>query len=94
MKAVAMNIDSGTTPLVLLCPSWKTWGTAATVKPVVTILYSRADETVPFADSEEPVNKSGLPSEVVFEVGTDHRLAEPEPLAAMVEVVAGATAPD
>lgn len=24
--AVAMNIDSGTTPLVLLCPAWNRWG--------------------------------------------------------------------
>ena len=25
--AVAMNLDSGSTPLVLLCPAWKRWGT-------------------------------------------------------------------
>ncbi len=24
--AVAMNIESGDTPLVLLCPAWKSWG--------------------------------------------------------------------
>ena len=29
--AVAMNIDSRSTPLVLLCPAWKRWGTARTV---------------------------------------------------------------
>ena len=49
--AVAMNIDSGTAPLVLLCPAWKTWGTAKKVKPNTTILHSSADETVPFEDS-------------------------------------------
>jgi hypothetical protein len=26
--AVAMNINTGDTPLVLLCPAWKRWGTA------------------------------------------------------------------
>ena len=31
--AVAMNIDSGDTPLMLLCPVWKTWGTATTTEP-------------------------------------------------------------
>jgi len=31
--AVAMNINSGSTPLVLLCPAWKRFGTATTVKP-------------------------------------------------------------
>src|SRR5215218_8110664 len=30
--AVAMNIHSGTARLVLLCPVWKRWGTARTVK--------------------------------------------------------------
>jgi hypothetical protein len=29
--AVAMNIDSGSTPLVLLCPAWKRWGEVTTV---------------------------------------------------------------
>jgi esterase/lipase len=33
--AVAMNINAGATPLVLLCPAWKRWGTATTVKPGV-----------------------------------------------------------
>jgi predicted esterase YcpF (UPF0227 family) len=35
--AVAMNINSGETPLVLLCPAWKRWGTATTVKPGTVI---------------------------------------------------------
>ena len=39
-----MNIDAGTTPLVLLCPAWKRWGTATTVKPGAVILHSRADD--------------------------------------------------
>lgn len=83
--AVAMNVDSGDTPLVLLCPAWKRWGTATTVKPQTTILHSRQDETIPFSDSEELVVNSGLPPETLVEVGQDHRLADPEPLRAMVE---------
>jgi len=82
--AVAMNVDSGTTPLVLLCPAWKTWGTATRVKPQTTILHSRGDETVPFADSEELVRNSGLPSSALIDVGTEHRLADEESLARMV----------
>ena len=46
--AVAMNIASGDTPLVLLCPAWKHWSTATTVKPGTGILHSRADDVVPF----------------------------------------------
>src|SRR5205807_10350560 len=50
--AVAMNLDSGSAKLVLLCPAWKKWGTAQTVKPGTVILHSRADDVIPFADSE------------------------------------------
>jgi alpha-beta hydrolase superfamily lysophospholipase len=82
--AVAMNLDSGDTPLVLLCPAWKKYGTARTVKKNTTILHSRADDVVPFSDSEELVRTSGLPASSLVEVGSDHRLADPEPLAAML----------
>jgi len=85
--AVAMNVDSKDTPLVLLCPAWKTWGTAKTIKPNTTILHSRADETVPFADSEELVRNSSLPSSALIEVGTEHRLADEESLGMMVKAV-------
>jgi hypothetical protein len=67
--AVAMNIESGNTPLVLLCPAWKRWGTATTVKPNTIILHSRADEVVPFADSQELLRNSGLPESALVVVG-------------------------
>jgi hypothetical protein len=46
------------------------------------ILLSRADEVVPFADSEELASNSRA---TLIEVGTDHRLADPEPLVAMLK---------
>src|ERR1700677_3045001 len=58
--AVAMNINSGSAKLVLLCPAWKKWGTARTVKPATVILHSRADDVVQFADSEEIARNSGV----------------------------------
>lgn len=83
--AVAMNIDSGAAKLVLLCPAWKKYyGTAKTVKPDTVILHSRADDVIPFADSEELILNSGLPTSALIEVGSDHRLADPEPLKAML----------
>jgi Alpha/beta hydrolase family len=83
--AVAMNIDSGEAKLVLLCPAWNKYGTARTVKAGTVILHSRADDVVPFGDSEELVRNSGLPAWTLIEVGTDHRLADPEPLRKMLE---------
>ena len=83
--AGAMNMQSGNTPLVLLCPAWKNWGTATTVKLNTIILHSRADGVIPFADSEELIANNGLPKQALIEVGNDHRLADDEPLKAMLE---------
>jgi len=85
--AVAMNIDSGDTPLVLLCPAWKKWGTATTVKPNCLLLHSRRDNVVPFADSEALVAASYVPTDTLIEVGEDHRLADPKALGAMLTAV-------
>jgi alpha-beta hydrolase superfamily lysophospholipase len=82
--AVAMNMNSDDAILVLLCPAWKKYGTAKTIKLGTAILHSRADDVIPFADSEELFKKSGLPLLALIEVGTDHRLADPEPLVAML----------
>ncbi len=82
--AVAMNIDSREARLVLLCPAWKNWGEARSVKPGTVILHSRADDVIPWTDSVELVRNSGLPDSALIEVGDDHRLADPAPLAAML----------
>ncbi len=79
--AVAMNIQSGTAKLVLLCPAWKKWGTAKAVRKGTVILHSRGDDLIPFEDSEELAASSGAK---LIEVGNDHRLADPESLAAML----------
>jgi hypothetical protein len=55
------------------------------VKPNTTILHSEADETVPIDHSRELLENSGLPSEVLIVVGTEHRLADDEPLQIMLE---------
>jgi hypothetical protein len=80
-----MNINSGDARLVLLCPAWKKYGNAMTIKPDTVILHSRADDVVPFADSEELVRSSGLPAWTLIEIGNDHRLADPESLETMLE---------
>jgi hypothetical protein len=49
-------------------------------------LHSRADDVIPFGDSEELVRNSGAG---LIEVGRDHRLADPEPLEAMLRACEG-----
>jgi hypothetical protein len=83
--ALAMNLNAGDTPLVLLCPAWRKYGRVRTIRANSTILHSRADDVIPFADSEELVRNSGLPSYTLMETGSDHRLADPESLEMMLE---------
>ena len=84
-----MNINSGEVRLVLLCPAWKKYGSARTIKPGTVILDSRADDVVPFGDIEELVRNSGLSASALVEVGTDHRLTDPEPLKVMSRACEG-----
>ena len=87
--AVAMNLTTGAAKLVLLCPAWKKYGTAIAVNPGTVILHSRADDVIPYADSEELLRNSGLPVTALIEVGNDHRLADKEPLEAMLKACEG-----
>lgn len=82
--AVAMNIDIGAARLVLMCPAWQNWGKAKSVPAGTVILHSRGDEVIPFASSEDLAAASGA---TLVEVGANHRLADPEPLAAMLKCV-------
>ena len=56
------------------------------MKPGTTILHGRADDVIPFASSEELVRNNGLPASAPIQVGSDHRLADPEPLETMLRV--------
>jgi hypothetical protein len=82
--APRMNMKTGDAALVLLCPAWKKYGAARTVKPGTLILHSRLDETIPFADSEELIRNSRLPHGALIEVGSDHRLADLQSLHGML----------
>jgi hypothetical protein len=55
------------------------------VKLGTVVLHSRGDDVVPFTDSEELVRNSGLSTDALVEVGSDHRLASPDALRAMLK---------
>ena len=46
-------------------------------------MHSRADDVVPFA--EELIENSGPPKSALIEIGSIHRLADPEPLGKMLD---------
>ncbi len=89
--AVAVNMRSGDTPLVLLCPAWKKWGNAKTIRPNTVILHSSHDDVIPLDDSKELIANSGLPAQTLVEIGTDHRLADPLSLQAMLSAIRSLT---
>ncbi len=82
--AVALNLTSEETPLVLLCPAWKKWGRTSELKRNSIILHSRSDDVVPFVNSQELIDINDLPSESLFEIGSDHRLADDHSLSVML----------
>jgi hypothetical protein len=85
--ALAMNLDAGDVPLVLLCPAWKRWGRVGKVKPGTQVLHSREDEVIPFEDTLELLRNSGLDESALTVTGENHRLFDPASLAAMAAVV-------
>ncbi|QDT03794.1 Alpha/beta hydrolase family protein [Rubripirellula lacrimiformis] len=87
--AVAINMNSGRTPLVLLCPAWKRWGTVTSVSQNTIILHSPQDDVIPLTDSQSLISNSGLPPTSLIEIGTDHRLADPQSLATMLDACLG-----
>ena len=80
-----MNLRLGEVPLVLVCPAWRHWGTAKTVKPGTPILHSPQDEAVEFTASLELHRSSELPETALIRVGTEHRMACEESLLALAQ---------
>lgn len=85
--AVALHVEAPGAGLVLLCPAWKRWGTPRRAPAGAILLHAVEDEVVPWTDSQDLAAFSGLPQSAVRIVGRDHRLADPEPLAAMLQAV-------
>jgi hypothetical protein len=82
--AVAMNMKSGNTPVLLMSPAWKNWGEVVSVKQKAVIMHSPRDATVPFAASEQLRENSALPPQSLIAVGTDHSLSDPTSLSVML----------
>jgi alpha-beta hydrolase superfamily lysophospholipase len=86
--AVAMNLQADDIPLLLLCPAWKRWGSARTVKPGTLILHALEDDVVPFSDSRELLRASGLDeASALIITGHEHQLADPAALQALLAAV-------
>ena len=85
--AVAMNINTGSTPLALVSPSWRFQGNATTIKNNAIIINSENDELVSLNDCRELLRSSGLPDDRLIIAGEDHGIFDREALAAIVEAI-------
>jgi alpha-beta hydrolase superfamily lysophospholipase len=90
--AVAMKINSGGVPLVLIAPAWRRWGTAGTVKPGTVVLHSEGDEVVPIDDSRALVAASRLQADALVVAGIDHNMVDEEAFRALIGVLEGSRA--
>jgi len=84
--AVALRVEIGTTPLVLLSPAWWAWRVRPEVRTKAVVIHSRNDNVVRFADSER-LCKLNAGVRLVA-AGRDHRLNDPQARAALKEAVA------
>jgi hypothetical protein len=86
--AMTMQVDERV-PTVLLAPAyrWFRWvgGRTTITHPNVTIVHSKQDERIPFADSEELCRR--CPQVRLIEAGTDHSLISPDATAIWVQEV-------
>lgn len=84
-----MNVQSASTPLVLIAPAWRRWGRASTVKPGTFILHSEFDTVIPIDDSRTLVSAGGSmpPTVRLLVVGADHKMVDDEAFRALAGVL-------
>jgi hypothetical protein len=85
--AIALNLDTGSIPLVLIAPGWKFRGDATTVRRNTIIVNSEHDEFVSLDDCRELLHSSGLSDDRLIVAGEDHSMFDEEALAAIVEAI-------
>ncbi len=91
--AAAINIDSGSTPLVLIAPAWRRWGSATTTKTRTNILHAEADDVIPIDDSRALIRASGLIESALVVVGVDHNMVDVAAFRALLDAVEVASRP-
>ncbi|MBX3412822.1 MAG: hypothetical protein KF708_09055 [Pirellulales bacterium] len=85
--AVALALDTSSTPRVVIAPAWRRLGVDPVAGPVTVILHSPHDELIPLADSRELAARWQLPADSLLEVGARHTMSDPAALAALLEAV-------
>ena len=63
--AVALHLHSARTPLVLLCPAWKSYGGHRPLKANSLILHRRQGSLLPSSTTQETSTTTALPPDIL-----------------------------
>lgn len=85
--AVALALELGAVPLVLIAPAWRHFGGPCRAAPATIVLHSPHDELVALDDSRELLSASGLAPDRLIAVGADHRMNDAAALEALLDAV-------
>lgn len=85
--AVALTLDTGNTPRVVIAPAWRRLEAEPRTGPWTVILHSPHDELVPIGDSRELAARWQLPADSFVEVGNRHTMSDPAALAALLSAI-------
>lgn len=89
--AIALSMEGGDSPLILLAPAWTTFSSGPLRNKRGVVIHSTTDQIVPFADSVELCSRcQGLQ---LIPVGRDHMLNCPEARAALAQALREFTEP-
>ena len=82
--AVAMAIDPKGAELILIAPAWINFKGPSRVPTSASILHSKLDDVVPFANSFDLSVRSGAS---LIDCGIDHQMNDTDALKKLLEVV-------
>jgi len=85
--AVALALDTGHTPRVVIAPAWRQLGMNPIAGAATVILHSPHDELVPIADSRELAARWQLPAGSLVEIGDRHTMSDSAALAALLDAI-------
>ena len=86
--AIAMAIDPKDARMVLIAPAWVNFKGPSQVPPKTSILHSRSDDVIPFANSMDLSLGSDA---TLVDCGKGHRMNDPDALLILLEAVRDAT---
>jgi pimeloyl-ACP methyl ester carboxylesterase len=74
--AIAMNFDSGRTPLILMCPAFRHFGRARRLDKTAVVIHGRRDRWLRVSGSDKLCRNSSDATLLIVDDG--HRLRKPE----------------